>query len=139
MYSTSVDIYHTDPKHPRFAYVQYTTFESGAAAISTLDKKPIDFASTYAQENAADLSDWQGWQGQMNVVRNEKGRFIPKAVEDMFPGIAGWMIGKPTKGSQAGHDGAPVGEDGMEKDRASKRSRSVERNGSEARNGAQAQ
>jgi hypothetical protein len=92
-----VDIYHTDPNHPRFAYVQYTTLDSGAAAIDALHDKPIDFASPYAKENADDLADWAGWQGSMKVVRNGEGRFIPGPVEELFPGIAPWMVGKKTE------------------------------------------
>ena len=89
----SVDIYHTEPSHPRFAYVQYKTLESGDQAIATLHKKPIDLDSTYAKENKDDLSSWAGWQGTLAVVRNDQRRFIPAAVQDLFPNVADWMTG----------------------------------------------
>lgn len=123
---TSVDIYHTDPNHPRFAYVQYTTIESGDAAISALDSRPIDFSNSYARENAADLADWQGWQGHMKVVRNDPGRFIPISVVDLFPGVAGWMT--------AGVDEDPAAKEVKvekvdEEERARKRDRDAGVNG----------
>lgn len=125
-FSTSVDIYHTDPAHPRFAYVQYTTFECGEDAIDALNNKPIDFNNNYALDNAADLADWEGWQGSMRVVRNDGRRFIPEAIEEMFPGVAGWMLGKPIEPKS---DEAE--DEDMEEEKGSKRARSIAEGGEE--------
>lgn len=112
----SVDIYHTDPRHPRFAYVQYQTIDSGDEAINTLHQRPIDFSSAYNVENAEDLAGWAGWDGAMTVVRNEGGRFIPTDVETSFPGVAAWMIGGEKLQAQGqevqGQNGAKDGGDG---------------------------
>jgi hypothetical protein len=61
--------------------------ESGNDAVSTLHQKPIDFTSEYAKEYADDLAGWAGWQGTMTVVRNDEGRFIPTAVQELFPDV----------------------------------------------------
>jgi hypothetical protein len=75
--------------------------EPGNDAITTLHQKPIDFTSGYALENAQDLSGWAGWQGSMTVVRNDHGRFIPTAVQELFPDVANWMVGeKPGEQSE---------------------------------------
>jgi hypothetical protein len=132
---SSVDIYHTDPAHPRFAYVQYTNMESGEEAIRALHHIPINFNSPYAQENAADLADWEGWQGQMKVMRNDGTRFIPTPAEEMFPGVAGWMVGKSDQKDGAGkfegemEGGAGGADDPMrtEEEMGRKRTRSIER------------
>ena len=113
----SVDIYHTDPRHPRFAYVQYQTMESGQTAIDTLHQKAIDFGTEYAIENKDDLSGWAGWQGGMTVVRNEQGRFIPTAVQELFPDVATWMVGGDKKRERESEEYVPIGpaDDSIEK------------------------
>lgn len=57
----------------------------------------------------------------MKVVRNEAGRFIPEPVEELFPDVAGWMIGKPAAKEEASQ------EEKIEEDSGRKRSRSATR------------
>lgn len=62
------------------------------------------------------------------VVRNEPGRFVPKVVEGMFPGIAGWMTGQQEESVKAEEVKEEVKEENDEEEaRQRKRTRSVEK------------
>jgi hypothetical protein len=63
----------------------------------------------------------------MKVVRNETERFIPEPVEDMFPDVAGWMIGKPAAKGEV-KDGE---DEKVEEESGRKRSRSATRKSDE--------
>lgn len=91
--SIAVDIFSIPPIEPRFALVSFTDpSRSGPAAISALDRKPISFETSWAQEHAEDLAIWKGWDGTLVVVPSEGGTLVPRVVAAMFPELPEWAI-----------------------------------------------